>query len=331
MVASSTSFLVGLSLGGSKYPWRSPEVLVHIVAGLEGIVITVMYEKRFARNPFLRLAIYQHWSGIVVSVCTIIQGYLVSLQYTQYLLDISDNISQLFAMTYYLVVYLMACKLYTPILAGTGLLPFAVTVVPVSAFTGVAITRLGRYRWAIWAGWAVSVLGLGLLVVLDVSTHPAAWVVIFMCAGAGQGLLLIGHSVAIQASCGAADAAHAVGMYSYNRSLGLCMGVILGTTMFQNFLRIRLNHVGLPVAIASEFEGFIPLLHMMTDGDPLKLEVQQAYAWASKMLFATSCGIAFVGLLLSLMIGDYPLNIAFNPDHRLRVMENSSRRILGAK
>ena len=107
-------------------------------------------------------------------------------------------------------------------------------------------------------------------------------------------------------------------MYSYNRSLGLCMGVILGTTIFQNFLRIRLEHVGLPVDIAKEFEGFIPLLHMMSDGDPLKLELQQAYAWAMKMLFATSCGIGFVGLLLSLMIGDYTLKIAFNPEHRLR-------------
>jgi hypothetical protein len=57
---------------------------------------------------------------------------------------------------------------------------------------------------------------------------------------------------------------------------------------------------------------------MMADEDPLKLELQQAYVWASKMLFATSCGIGFVGLLLSLMIGDYTLKIAFNPEHRLR-------------
>jgi hypothetical protein len=44
MIASSTSFLVGLSLGGNKYPWRDSAVLVPIIAGLTGIVITVMYE-----------------------------------------------------------------------------------------------------------------------------------------------------------------------------------------------------------------------------------------------------------------------------------------------
>jgi hypothetical protein len=81
MIASSTSFLVGLSWGGNKYPWRSPAVLVPTIVGLAGIVFTVFYEKRYAKNPFLRLEIYQHWSGIVVSICTIIQGYLVSPSY----------------------------------------------------------------------------------------------------------------------------------------------------------------------------------------------------------------------------------------------------------
>lgn len=78
MVVCSTSFLVGLSWGGNQYRWYSPAVLVPIIAGMAGIVLTVFYEKRFARNPFLRLTIFQHWSGIVISICTIVQGYLVS-------------------------------------------------------------------------------------------------------------------------------------------------------------------------------------------------------------------------------------------------------------
>lgn len=320
MVVSSTILLVGMSWGGNKYEWRSAAVLVPILVGLAGLVLTVLYERHAATNPFLRLSVFQHWSGIVVSICTMLQGYLVSGRHEQYIVtgDTADTVSQLFSMTYYLVVYLMACKLYSPILAGTGLLPFAVTVVPVSGITGPLITRRGHYRWSIWLGWSASVLGSGLLIILDVSTHPAAWVVIFMCAGAGQGLLLIGHSVAIQASCRARDAAHAVSMYSFMRSFGLCLGVIIGGTVFQNFLRIRLERDGLPVSIATEFEGFIPLLQELAGENSSKLELQQAYGWALKMLFATSTGIGFVGLLLSLTIGDYPLDTAFQPEHRLQ-------------
>jgi len=221
-------------------------------------------------------------------------------------------------MTYYLVVYLMACKLYSPLLAGTGLLPFAMTVVPVSGITGPLISRLGSYRWAIWLGWSFSVLGPGLLIILQVDTPPAAWVVIFMCAGAGQGLLLIGHSVAIQAACRAKDAAYAVSMYSYMRSLGLCLGVIIGGTVFQNFLRMRLEREGLPVSIATDFEGYIPALQNLPSDNPLKLQAQQAYAWSLRMLFTTSTGIGFVGLLLSLTVGDFTLDTAFRPDHLLR-------------
>jgi hypothetical protein len=221
-------------------------------------------------------------------------------------------------MTYYLVVYLMACKLYSPILAGTGLLPFAVTVVPVSALTGKMITKSEHYRWTIWLGWSLSVLGLGLLTILDVSSPPAAFVIIFMCAGAGQGLLFIGHAVAIQASSGSRDAAHASSMYSFMRSYGLLLGVIIGYTVFQNFLRIRFERDGLPASVATDFEGFIPVLQRMADDNPLKLKFQHAYAWGLRMLFATSTGIGFVGLLFSLTIGEYPLVRPFIPEHRLR-------------
>lgn len=221
-------------------------------------------------------------------------------------------------MTYYLVIYLMACQLYSPILAGTGLLPFAMTVVPVSGVTGSLITRIGRYRWSIWLGWSLSVMGLGLLVLLGPGTHPAAWVVVFMCAGAGQGLLLIGHSVAIQASCKTKDAAYAVSMYSFARSFGLCLGVILGGTIFQNFLRVRLGNDGLPRIIATNFEAYIPILQALSSENSLKMQLREAYAWALKMLFATSTGVGFFGLLLSLTIGDYTLDTAFIPEHSLR-------------
>jgi len=220
-------------------------------------------------------------------------------------------------MTYYLVIYLMACKLYSPILAGTAFLPFAVTVLPVSAITGPLITRRKRYMWAIHLGWLLSVLGSGLLVIIDVDTHPAAWVLIFMCAGAGQGLLLIGQPAAIQASCRREDAAHAISMYSFLRSLGLCMGVIIGGTIFQNFLRLRLQRDGLPLGVAADFEGFLPTLQNLSEEVPMQLEIQQAYAWALKLLFGTSTGIGFVGFLLSWKIDDYTLANGSQPLRRI--------------
>lgn len=185
---------------------------------------------------------------------------------------------------------------------------FGITAVPVSGITGVLITRLGYYRWAIWLSWAVSVLGLGLLVMLDVETSIGVWIVISMVAGAGQGLQLAGHPIAMKQSCGTDDQAHAVCMYTYLRGFGLCLGAILTETAFQNFLRSRLIRDGLPIAIAADFEGYVPVLQGLADVDPSKSEIQMAYAWGFRMLFVTLAGIGAFGLLLSLSISHFTMD-----------------------
>ncbi|KAM0714524.1 hypothetical protein Q7P37_009820 [Cladosporium fusiforme] len=290
MVTSSTVFLIGMSWGGNQHPWVSAAVLVPIISALVIFTFTVWYERFRAKNPFLRISIFQHWSGVVASVCTLIQSFL------------------LFAVTLFLPRYLLVCKLYSPLLAGAGLVAFEITAVPVSGITGFLITKLGYYRWAIWLVWAVSALGLGLLVMLDVEISTGVWIVISMCAGAGQGLLLAGHPIAMKQSCGSDDQAHAVCMYAFLRSFGLCLGSILTPTAFQNFLRTRLVRDGLPIAIAADFEGFVPVLQGLDDADPSKLGIQTAYAWGFRMLFATLTGIGVFGLLLSLSISHFTMD-----------------------
>jgi MFS family permease len=222
---------------------------------------------------------------------------------------------------------MLACKLYSPITAGVALFPFAMTVVPVSGVTGIIIARLGHYKWALWLGWGLCTVGTGLLVILGVSTPAVAWVFIFMCAGAGHGLLLIGHSVAVQASAKPEDAAHAGGMYSFMRAFGLCLGVVVGGTIFQNFFRMRLAHIGLPTDYATVAEGLVPSVRAMADTMPLKSQLTHAYAWALRMLFATLTAISVLGLLVSLFIGGHSLDTAHERQHFLK----GSREVLDEK
>ena len=42
------------------------------------------------------------------------------------------------------------------------------------------MTRFGRFRWAVWLGWLVTLGGTGLLILLDVTTKTYAWVLIFV-------------------------------------------------------------------------------------------------------------------------------------------------------
>ena len=64
----------------------------------------------------------------------------------------------------------MAVKFKSPIAAGLIIFPFMCAFLPGSAIVSQLITRLGRFRWPIWAGWLVATLGTGLLILYDQNT-----------------------------------------------------------------------------------------------------------------------------------------------------------------
>lgn len=202
-------------------------------------------------------------------------------------------------------------------IAGTALLPFGLSVIPVSGITGVLIAKLGHYQRFVWSGWVISTIGLGVLTLLDRDTSPAAFTFILICAGVGQALLFISHSVAVQASCEPKDIAHATSMFSFMRSFGLCLGVGIGGTILQNFVRQRLQHVGLPLDIAADIVGFVPKLAALPNTIHKELVVE-AYSSALRRLFATLSGIGGLGLLLSLVVGNHSLDKANDTTHKLK-------------
>lgn len=151
-------------------------------------------------------------------------------------------------------------------------------------------------------------MGSGLLILLDVHTPPAAVVFIFMCAGAGQGLLFSSQASVMQATCSNENAVQSMCMYSFMRSWGLCLGVVLGGTVVQNFLRMRLSYQDLPTGSAADIDGLIPLLQSLPNSSPLRALLPSAYAWALQKLFITNTAVSFMGGLMTLFIPDYSID-----------------------
>ncbi|KAI4732836.1 WD40 repeat-like protein [Aureobasidium sp. EXF-12298] len=233
-IASTTLFLVGISWGGTEYPWSSATTLCPLLIGLAGVVLTVIYETKYAAIPFLRMSVFNNWSAIAAYACTVLMAFSV------------------YATGYYLVLWLLAVKEMSAVMAGVCELPLGLTIVPISGLTGAAITRVGSYQWAIWLGWVLSTLGMGVMVKLHPETSTVAYVFMFICAGTGLGLLFNSLSAAIQAISPTKDVAYASSMFAFMRSLGLCLGVSIGGTIFQNFLERRLEHYGLSPEIAKQ-------------------------------------------------------------------------------
>jgi hypothetical protein len=295
-----TAFLVGISWGGSQYPWSSAATLVPLILGLFAVFSTGLYERFLARQTFLRLSLFNSWSAIAIYFCTVLQGLT------------------LFVKVYFLGLYLLGVQSFSPLRTGAALCAFGIILIPSNVVTGAIIARVGSFRWAIWSGWAISTLSLGLFTLLDVDTPIQVWLPLFLVAGVGQGILFLAHSIASQAACEQKDAAHANCMYSFMRSLGLCVGVSLGGTIFQNLLRMRLVETNLSVEIAENAEAIAHLLRGMAASEE-KTEIVAAYAWSFRMLFAVLCGVSAVGLLISITsIKAHSLNQEIDSQHMLR-------------
>lgn len=294
-IASTTLFLIGISWGGTEYSWSSAATLCPLILGLAGVTLTIVYEKLWASRQFLRTSLFSNRSAIAAYVCTMLMAFTV------------------YATMYYLVLWLLAIKELSEVMAGVCIFPLGLTVVPVSGITGGIITRVGRYQWAVWSGWVIATIGVGVLILLDSATPTVAYVFMFICAGVGLGLLFNSLSAATQAISPTKDVAYAASMFAFMRSLGLCLGVSIGGTIFQNFLSHRLEHYGLSTDLARNAERYVATLR--TDHPSEKELKQDIINWAFRKLFATLCGISGLGLGISLLIGKYSLDKELDSEH----------------
>ena len=77
-VGSLTSFLMGITWGGVDFPWSSFRTLAPLLIGVLGIGATFTWEIWGAKQPFMRLFIFDSLSTVAIYFCAMMQGLLVS-------------------------------------------------------------------------------------------------------------------------------------------------------------------------------------------------------------------------------------------------------------
>ena len=84
---------------------------------------------------------------------------------------------------------------------------------PASVVISVLMTKLGKFRFAMWFGWATLVLANGLLILLDTDTPIVGWVFILITLGLGHGTTLTPLLFGPQAMAKTEDVAYSAAMY----------------------------------------------------------------------------------------------------------------------
>lgn len=191
-------------------------------------------------------------------------------------------------------------------------------MLPTSIIVGRLITRSGRYRWAIWLGWAITIASTGLLILLDVDIRVYAWVFVFVFSGLGHGLILTSLNFSVQAMADTPNVAYAAAMYTFTRTFGMCIGVAVGGAVFQNELKKQLGELHLPTEVANDAESFIANLRAFPKTSVQYHTYILAYANAFKLVFEVLTAIAGLAGILSLLIKEYTMDKELDSEHVLR-------------
>ena len=221
---------------------------------------------------------------------------------------------------YYQPLYFQAVKRHGPIHSGVDLFPTSFATAPAAVVVGAIVTKLGRYRWSVWAGWYLATLGFGLMILFDVDTSTSCWVVVTLIMGFGTGMLATGLMFAIQAATPAVDQAYAVSLFTFFRAAGQCVGVAVGGTIFQNSIK---HQIGTYTSISSFAEEWskdatqvVEMLEVMPDS-ARKTDLIQSYADALKNVWILACALSGIALLASLRTQHFSLDVVLDTEQGL--------------
>ncbi|KAH0539028.1 hypothetical protein FGG08_004422 [Glutinoglossum americanum] len=299
-IPGMTSFLIAITWGGVQFPWASAQTLIPLFLGAAGILATLLWERWGATNPFIRPLVFKSRSAVAAYAGAIIQGLMLYGQF------------------YNIPLYLESVQGLSLTMVGVHLFPISFAMLPAGAMVGILASRTGHFRWAVWSGWCVTILGGGLLILLDANTRPVSWLFIFVVAGLGHGMLLSAQNITAQATCSPQDSAFAAAMYAFMRGLGITLGVAIGGTVFENTLSSSLSNVGLPKEISQNATTYILKLRTLPVDSPLRLRLLQAYSKAFQRVFQVMTGIGLFGGFLSLLIGSHSMDKGLDSGHVLR-------------
>jgi MFS family permease len=305
-IGSMTAFLMAVTWGGVNHAWDSAATLVPLIIGIVGTVVSMLWEKWGAREPFIRLAIFSNRSALSGYYCALTQGLVVrtSVSFTHLRREVlTEELSllQLYIQLYYLALYFVSVKAFSPVRTGVSIIPMSSVLMPTGVIVSLLISYTGQIRWALWSGWIFETLASGLLILMDRSIATWRWVLILMTVGFGHGLLLQALIFVPQTMAKDTDESYAATMYNFARTFGMALGVAIGGTMFQNRLKQNLASAGLDVTIASNADQYIPVLNAMTD-QSLRDDILAAYASSFKNVFELSLALTILGALVSLLI-----------------------------
>ncbi|KAI0833802.1 iron permease [Trametes gibbosa] len=289
IIAGTTLALVGLTWGGVHFPWDSAHVLAPLILGGVLMASFFVYEFFVPREPTVPFDIMANQTSLSGYVATFFHG-VVSI-----------------SIIYYLPVYFQACMAASPVRSSVNLFATALVCSPFSLIGGVLVKTLNKYRPANYIGWALTMIGVGLLTLLKEDSPTAAWAGFQVIAAAGIGIIWACTIFPILAPLPVTRAASALAFYNFCRTFAQTWGVAISASILQNELKKRL-----PPAFAQQFPAGVEIAYAAIPAiralpEPLRTEVRAAFAQSMAVVWKAALGFAAAGFLTLFLLREVPM------------------------
>ncbi|MCJ1423859.1 hypothetical protein MMC29_001744 [Sticta canariensis] len=137
---------------------------------------------------------------------------------------------------YYLSIWFQAIKGDSAIRAGYSTLPFILSMVIASIFSGWLVSKIGYYSPSLIAGAIIAPIGAVLLTLFKTTTGHPMWIGFQVLFGFGIGMGLQQTSIAAQTVLDKNDAPTGISLVFFGQSLGGTISVAIGQNVLDNKL-----------------------------------------------------------------------------------------------
>lgn len=311
LVASITSILLALTWGGGEQAWSSWRTILPLVLGLLGLPLFLLYETRVP-EPTTPLRLYSNRTSFVGLWCAFIHNMLV------------------FWILFALPIYFQAVMRFSAFRSGISILPTAAVCMPFTIISGGIMTKIGRYRPLLMAGFALFPIALGLFTRLDKHSTTGYWAGIQIIGALAIGIIIPVTLPTILTPLPESDVAVATATWAFMRGFGTIWGVAIPLAIFNSKVdslvvtrlpdnwevRTELSNGGAYTLAASGF--LYPELGL--DGDAnLEATVKSIYVDSLKLCWQVGLGFSLLGFLLTFVAKELhmrtELETEFGLDH----------------
>ncbi len=205
--------LLGLTWGGTTYPWSDVHTVgILVAAGV--LFVSFVVVEIFAKEPILPLKLFRNQVFAAGSMVALLVG------------------AALFATAIYLPLFVQGVLGQAATNSGLVTTPLVVTMAIGGTLVGLIIARVGRYQFLSIIGAFVVVGGMFLLTQMSISTSTFDVTRNMIILGLGLGLLQPVMTLAVQNAIPRNQLGVGTAAVTYLRSLGSTLGTaVLGTVI----------------------------------------------------------------------------------------------------